>query len=89
MHMHACHGDAMRTTIEIDSEHRAKLLELAAKRGMKGFSDLVREALDRYLADIESQRERIEDALDVIGTLSDAAADRLEHSVRDLRGTWR
>jgi len=27
----------MRTTIEIRDEHRAALLELAAKRGLKGF----------------------------------------------------
>lgn len=35
---------AMRTTIEIKPEHRAKLLELAARRGAKGFSELVDEA---------------------------------------------
>ena len=28
----------MRTTIEMKPEHRAKLLELAAHRGAKGFS---------------------------------------------------
>ena len=39
----------MRTTIEIKPEHRAKLLELAARRGTKGFSELVGEALDAYL----------------------------------------
>jgi hypothetical protein len=35
----------MRTTIEMKLEHRAKLLELAAHRGAKGFSELVSEAL--------------------------------------------
>ena len=39
----------MRTTIEIKPEHRAKLLALAARRGSKGFSELVAEALDVYL----------------------------------------
>ncbi len=39
----------MRTTIEMKPEHRAKLLELAAHRGAKGFSQFVSEALDAYL----------------------------------------
>ena len=39
----------MRTTIEIKPEHRAKLLELAARRGQKGFSQLIAEALEAFL----------------------------------------
>ena len=39
---------AMRTTIEMDDKHRAALLELAARRGEKGFSALVGEAIDAY-----------------------------------------
>ena len=39
----------MRTTIEIKPEHRAKLLELAARRGQKGFSHLIAEALEAFL----------------------------------------
>ena len=51
----------MRTTIEIKPEHRAKLLALAARRGTKGFSELVSEALEAYLraeSDREAQRRR-------------------------------
>src|SRR3989442_103222 len=54
-------GPLMRTTIEMKPEHRAKLLELAARRGAKGFSQLVTEALDAYLrveVDREAQRKR-------------------------------
>ena len=40
----------MRTTVEITAEQRAQLLKLAARRGEKGFSGLVREALETYLA---------------------------------------
>ena len=46
----------MRTTIEMKPEHRAKLLELAARRGAKGFSDLVAEALEAHLQ-AEGRRE--------------------------------
>jgi hypothetical protein len=64
MHVHVQsvpEGLLMRTTIEMKPEHRAKLLELAAHRGAKGFSQLVSEALEAYLraeADREAQRKR-------------------------------
>jgi len=37
------------TTVEIRDRQRAKLFELAARRGEKGFSKLVQEAIDLYL----------------------------------------
>ena len=81
----------MRTTIEISDEHRARLLELAARRGQKGFSFLVREAIERYLAD-ESEaehREKVEAALAVLGRLSEKSAKHLEETRRRLRESWR
>jgi predicted transcriptional regulator len=36
----------MRTTIELKPEHRARLLELAARRGQKGLSAVIQEAID-------------------------------------------
>lgn len=51
---------AMRTTIELPDEQRAKLLELAARRGEKGFSKLVQEAVAEYLADAAHDEGRIE-----------------------------
>ena len=51
MHVHAYYVAVMRTTVEISDSHRARLLKLAADRGEKGFSHLVREALDQYLDD--------------------------------------
>ena len=79
----------MRTTIEIPDELRARLLELAARRGEKGFSHLVREAIDRYLADLERRDALTRDARAAIGSLSDDEADELEESVRRLRERWR
>jgi predicted transcriptional regulator len=79
----------MRTTIEITDEQRARLLELAARRGEKGFSRIVQEALDRYLSAESLRAERVEAALSVIGSWSDAEAERLRDSVRQLRERWR
>lgn len=79
----------MRTTVEISDAQRAKLLEIAARRGEKGFSRLVQEALDRYLADEASRKGRLEAALALGGSMSDKAADALEESVRKIRSHWR
>ncbi len=81
----------MRTTIEISDEQRARLLELAARRGQKGFSFLVREAIERYLA-TEGEADRLlraKAALAALGTLSDEEAERLEETRRRLRESWR
>ena len=79
----------MRTTVEITDAQRAKLLQLAAERGEKGFSRLVREALQQYL-DAEADRTaQVNAAVDVIGSLTDTQADRLVDEVARLRATWR
>jgi predicted transcriptional regulator len=79
----------VRTTIEIPDEQRAKLLEAAAKRGEKGFSSIVQEALADYFDAEERRQEKVRRALEVIGSLdADQTAD-LERSVRKLRQRWR
>jgi predicted CopG family antitoxin len=79
----------MRTTIEITDEQRAKLLEAAGRRGEKGFSSIVKEALDQYFAGEAARRELIDRATEVIGSLTDEEADRLGSDTRRLRQTWR
>ena len=56
MHMHVRHVFGMRTTVELSDRVRAKLLELAARRGDRGFSALVEEAVERYVANADSPR---------------------------------
>lgn len=91
--MHACacalRIAPMRTTVELSDEIRAKLLELAAKRGERGFSALVEEAVARYLEREERREELATDARSVIGTMAEEDADALEESVRELRSAWR
>ena len=76
----------MRTTIELSDQHRARLLELAAERGEKGFSRIVQEAVERYLIEQGSRGDRIAQALELQGSLGDAAADALAESVKLSRG---
>jgi len=79
----------MRTTVEIDDAHRAELLKLAAQRGEKGFSSLIREALDLYVRQHRARREAVSKAIDIQGSFGEKEADALEASVRQLREKWR
>jgi len=79
----------MRTTVEIDDAQRAELLKLAAQRGEKGFSSVIREALELYIRQHRAKKEVVAQALALEGSFSDDEADALEASVRELRGAWR
>ena len=89
MHVHALQYGAMRTTVEIPDEQRARLLELAAERGEKGFSRLVQEALELYLRENGARRERVAAARATLGSFSEKDAESLRESVRVLREGWR
>lgn len=79
----------MRTTIELKNEHRAKLLELAARRGEKGFSDLLAEAIDVYLEALAGEEEKRKIALGLQGSLTGKDVDELCRATRSLRKSWR
>ena len=79
----------MRTTIELPDHQRARLLEIAARRGLKGFSPIVQEAIERYLEEHGSRDEAVTAALGVLGTLDEDEAEALEESVRRARSAWR
>jgi hypothetical protein len=79
----------MRTTIEISPEHRARLMELAARRGEKGFSKLVGQALDAYLKSQSGEEEKRQRALMLKGALDRREAERLRGATRKIRESWR
>lgn len=79
----------MRTTIEIKDEHRARLLDLAARRGEKGFSKLVEEALEAYLRAESSAEHRRRGALALRGSLRPKDAEALRAAADALRSSWR
>ena len=79
----------MRTTVEISDEQRAQLLKLAAQRGEKGFSSLIREALDLYMKEHRARRGAVASALRGKGSFTDEEADALQESIGRLREVWR
>lgn len=79
----------MRTIVELPDALRARLLELASRRGSRGVSAIIEEALERYLDDEDLRRWRAEEARALIGTLSEQDAWDLEASIRYPGGRWR
>jgi len=68
---------------------KVRLLQLAAERGEKGFSTLIREAVDRYLVEIEFRDRAVEDAISVIGSVDAAEVEDLRERVARVRKGWR
>ena len=79
----------MRTTIEMKPQHRARILELAASRGEKGFSNVVAEALELYLEARNSQADAIRSALALKGSLGETEAAGLSARTGSIRANWR
>ena len=79
----------MRTTIEIKPEHRARLLDLAARRGHKGFSKIVEEDLDAYLKAQAAGNQTRKRALSLQGAFSAKEARALRDATGEMRASWR
>lgn len=77
----------VRTTIEIsDQQHRA-LSTLAQHRGLRGFSQLVQEALDSYLADLG--QVEVGTLLALEGILDGQQEQEMRSRIEATRATWR
>ena len=79
----------VRTTIELKPEHRSRLLELAARRGEKGFSSVIGEALDLFLEGAGHREHLLGQALKQRGSFSEAEAAQLRREADALRRRWR
>jgi len=79
----------MRTTVEMKPEHRSALLSLASRRGQKGFSAVLGEAIEHYLRAEQDREKRRKSLLSLGGSLSSQEAVKLRRTVQDLREHWR
>ncbi|MFV0496130.1 hypothetical protein [Mycobacterium sp.] len=77
----------MRTTVEITEEQHRALSAIARRRGVRGFSTLVQEALDSYLASLEV--DEVDLLLGLEGALTDSDAHEIRSRIADMRATWR
>lgn len=77
----------MRTTVEISDEQHRALSALAQRRGLRGFSQLVQEALDSYLRDLGE--DEIAALLELEGTLGERDEAELRARIEAARAIWR
>ena len=79
----------MRTTVEMKPEHRSALLALAARRGQKGFSEVLSEAVEQFISGERERRKKREALLSLAGSLRPKEIAALRHSAEELRKSWR
>ena len=87
--MSICYDHAVRTTVEMKAEHRSALLALAARRGEKGFSSVLAEAIEHYLDNERTRAHRREELLALAGSVSAEDAELLHDLTRSIRENWR
>lgn len=73
----------------MSAEQRSRLLSIAARRGEKGFSRVLGEAIDYYLRGEAERERRRQKALALEGTLGPKDAEELRSHARALRENWR
>lgn len=78
----------MRTTIEIKDEHRVLLHTIAARRGWRGFSRVVEEAIEFYLKHHASAEEARRALLERMGSWSSEEAEKLRTAIAEVREIW-
>jgi hypothetical protein len=77
----------MRTTVELRDDQHAALAALASRRGIRGYSAIVQEALDLYLQ--EHAAERLTEVLQLRGILADDEAAEVERRIAEAWRTWK
>jgi len=80
---------AMRTTIELSDFHRSVLYQLSLKRGWRGYSKIIQEAIDFYLVYKEKSKEERLEILKLKGTFSDEEAAQMRTQIKEVRNNWR
>jgi hypothetical protein len=79
----------MRTTIEISDRHRSVLVALAAQRGLRGYSEIIEEALDNYIAEQVRDPDTKEKVLAMRGTWQEDEIKRTRSRLVELREQWK
>jgi predicted transcriptional regulator len=79
----------MRTTIELSDDHRSALHSLAARRGLRGYSKLIQEAIDFYIKEKVRKEDNIKQLLKMKGTWSEEEARKFKKRIEEIRRNWK
>ena len=79
----------MRTSIEISDKHRSILLSLAAQKGLRGYSGIIQEALDYYIAHQTRTVDVKEKIMRMKGSWKEEETEQIKSRLADLRENWK
>ena len=79
----------MRTTIDISDKHRSVLLSLAAQKGLRGYSGIIKEALDFYIAHHARASDLKKDVLKMKGSWRAEETKKIRSRLAELRENWK
>jgi hypothetical protein len=77
----------MRTTIELTDRTYTRLRATAAERGMRGFSAIVEEALER-LFEVAAQADLAPELIEAEGAWNESDVNEWERARREAWETW-
>lgn len=79
----------MRTTVELSDRLYRRLRTAATERGMRGFSPIVEEAVEGYLASEDQRRDLVRAIEAAGGTWGDEEVVELERAREEAWAGWR
>ena len=79
----------MRTTVELSNDHRSSLHSLAARRGLRGYSKLIQEAVDLYIQEMTAKQGSAEHLLQMRGTWNKEEARKFQKKLKGIRKNWK
>jgi metal-responsive CopG/Arc/MetJ family transcriptional regulator len=79
----------MRTTVELSNDRRSVLHALAARRGLRGYSKLIQEAVDLYIREYSAREGNLQNLLRMRGSWSKEDAKKFQKNLKEIRRNWR
>lgn len=77
----------MRTTIELTDDTHEAISNLARRRGLRGLSEVIQNAVDLYLSSLSAAET--EAVLGLEGSVTAESAEAMTAVMRESRGQWR
>lgn len=79
----------MRTTIELPDHLISVLHALAVKKGYRGYSKVIKDALNFYLKENERRETSKNKVLRMRGSWSEAEAEEIRTRLEEIRKNWK
>jgi metal-responsive CopG/Arc/MetJ family transcriptional regulator len=79
----------MRTTVELSADLIAALHALAVKKGYRGYSRIMEDAVKHYLRDLEKKERPLSVLMRMRGSWNAEEAAEIKKKLEEIRKNWR